>query len=367
MRVGARVVKTGVAIMLAIYSAMFFGISSSSIAGISAISAMKSSVQQSYQNLIEQIQANIIGAILAIIAVETLGNNPIIIGITCIIVVGISLKLKIVNSISTALVTVVAIMETSTSTTNFTVFAFDRFTAVLIGVLSASFVNYFLMPPNYEKKLSRGMINVTEETTKLILMALHKSVSHSGLKEDIYKIKEKMIFVTKIYRLYKEDRVILSIRTQKNEHEKARKIVLFRQMLVTSENAFDTLKAIHRLDYEINQSPEPFQELLKHELTCLMQYHEYALMKLSGKGNNETRSPLHREENILKDKLMKAFLGNHDINDEEKQKTWFHLFQIVSIILEYSENVEHLNTLVDSHQTYHKEYPLKIEQKEEIM
>ncbi|WP_088043505.1 aromatic acid exporter family protein [Bacillus sp. EAC] len=362
MRLGARVLKTGIAITLAIYSAIFFDLSTASIAGISAISAMKSSVNQSYQSLIEQLQANFIGALLAIIAVITLGNNPVIIGFTCIIVIIITLKLKLENTIATALVTVVVIMEVSTSNENFAIFTFDRISAVMIGVLAASFVNIFLMPPNYEKKLSRGMISITEQTNKLMMMALHKTVSHTGLKEDIYQLKEIMRNVTKIYRLYKEDRIIIG--RKKKEHEKSRKIVLFRQMLLTADNAFDTLKALNRLEYEINSSPKEFQEILKNELTCLMQYHEHALMKLIGKVNVEQTSPLHREENILKDKLMKAFLDHHDLNDEEKQRTWLHLFQIVSAILEYSENVEHLNTLVDSHQTYHKEYQLQVEQQE---
>ncbi|MEH6937934.1 aromatic acid exporter family protein [Bacillus sp. JJ664] len=363
MRLGARVIKTGIAIMLAIYSAIFFDITAASIAGISAISAMKSSVNQSYKTLIEQLQANIIGALLAIIALQTLGNNPVIIGFTCIIVIIITLKLKLENTIATALVTVVVIMETSTTNENFAVFTFDRFMAVMVGVFAASFVNIFLMPPNYEKKLSRGMISVTEQTNKLMMMALHKTVSHSGLKEDIYQLKEIMRNVTKIYRLYKEDRIIF-IGRKKKEHEKSRKIVLFRQMLQTADCAFDTLKAFNRLEYEINVSPKEFQELMKNELTCLMQYHEHALMKLIGKVNLEHSAPLHKEEIILKDKLMKAFFDHHDLNDKETQKTWLHLFQIVSAILEYSENVEHLNTLVDSHQTYHKEYQLQVEQQE---
>ncbi|PFH83487.1 aromatic acid exporter family protein [Bacillus sp. AFS088145] len=363
MRLGARVLKTGIAITLAIYSAMFFDLSTASIAGISAISALKSSVNQSYKTLIEQLQANLIGAILAIIAVITLGNNPVIIGFTCILVILITLKLKLENTIATTLVTVVVIMEVSTSTEHFAIFTFDRILAVTIGVLAASFVNIFLMPPNYEKKLSRGMISITEQTNKLMMMALHKTVSHNGLKDEIYSLKEIMRNVTKIYRLYKEDRIIL-VGRKKKEHEKARKIVLFRQMLVTADNAFDTLKALNRLEYEINASPKEFQDLVKNELTCLMQFHEHALMKLIGKVNFDQTAPLHKEENILKDKLTKAFLDHHDLNDEEKQKTWLHLFQVVSAILEYSENVQHLNTLVDSHQTYHKEYQVQVEQVE---
>lgn len=365
MRLGARVIKTGIAITLAIYCAMFFGMGAPSIAGISAISAMKSSVNQSYRTLIEQLQANFIGAILSIIALLTLGNNPIILGFTCIIVIIITLKLKLENTISTALVTVVAIMETTTSNENFAIFAFDRFTAVLVGVLAASFVNILLLPPNYEKKLSRGMISVTEQTNKIMMMTLHKTVGSSGLKEDIYQLKEMMRNVTNFYRLYKEDRIILG--KKKREHEKVRKIVLFRQMLLTADNAFDTLKALNRLEYEINASPKEFQELMKNELTCLMQYHEHALMKLLGKVNVEHPSLIHREEKNLKDELMMAFLDHHDLNDQEKQKTWLHLFQIVSSILEYSENVEHLNTIVNSHQTYHKEYTLRVEQQETTM
>ena len=67
MKLGARIVKTGVAIVLALFIAELLGLPNPVFAGIAAIFAIQPSIYRSYLTIIEQIQGNVIGAVIAII------------------------------------------------------------------------------------------------------------------------------------------------------------------------------------------------------------------------------------------------------------------------------------------------------------
>ncbi len=111
MKLGARILKTGIAITLALFACILLNLPSPVFAGISAIFAVQPSVYRSYLTALEQIQANVIGAVFAIAFATAFGHNPFIIGLTCILVIALTLQLRLENTISIALVTVIAIME----------------------------------------------------------------------------------------------------------------------------------------------------------------------------------------------------------------------------------------------------------------
>lgn len=66
-------------------------------------------------------------------------------------------------------------------------------------------------------------------------------------KDDIDQIKERMIKLDHIYLLYKEERSYL----KKTTYVKSRKLVLFRQAIMTSNRALYLLKKLHKLENEI--------------------------------------------------------------------------------------------------------------------
>src|SRR3954451_23750537 len=151
MKLGARILKTGIAIVLALLIAQLIGLPSPVFAGIAAIFAVQPTIYRSYLSIIEQIQGNTIGAVIATIFVLLFGNNVFIIGLAAILVLGLHLKFKLENAIGLSLVTLVAIMETPGDT--FIEFAIIRFLTVMLGVLAAFIVNLVFIPPKYEQKL----------------------------------------------------------------------------------------------------------------------------------------------------------------------------------------------------------------------
>ena len=150
MKLGARILKTGIAITLALFACTLFHLPSPVFAGISAIFAVQPSVYRSYLTALEQIQANVIGAVFAIGFAFAFGHNPFIIGLTCILVIALALQLRLENTISIALVTVIAIMEYQGA--NFFDFALLRFATIMVGIVAASLVNLMFMPPKIRNK-----------------------------------------------------------------------------------------------------------------------------------------------------------------------------------------------------------------------
>ena len=182
MKLGARILKTGIAIVLALYLAELLNFPAPVLSGIAAIFAIQPTIYRSYQSVLEQIQGNMIGAIVAIIAFVLLfGNDYFIVGLAVMIVITINIKLKMDNTIILSIVTIIAIMEAQTG--EFFEFALIRFLSVLLGILSSFMVNLLFFPPKYETKLYNRITSVTEDTLKWIRISTRHASEQTLLKK----------------------------------------------------------------------------------------------------------------------------------------------------------------------------------------
>ena len=347
MKLGARIFKTGIAITLALVLAEWMNLSAPVFAGIAAVFAIQPSIYRSVVSVIEQIQANLIGAALAIFSVLLFGNDPFIIGLAAIIVIGINIKLKIENTIPVAVVTVIAIMQNPGE--DFITFALLRFSTIMLGIFAAFIVNLVFIPPKHEKKLYYTLVDQTEEILKWIRMNTRKASEFGVLNADIKEIKDGMKKVDQLYMLYKEERNYL----KKNKYGKARKLVIYRQMIVTTNRALDTLQKLHRLENELNHMPEDLQQLIIEELNDLLYFHEQVLLKFIRKTKPHPED-IHGELEFNKISVIDKFIKYNKHQDEGLQKDWYHLFPLISTIVDYSDQMEHLDLLIDRYQTYHK-------------
>ncbi|WP_121664485.1 aromatic acid exporter family protein [Metabacillus litoralis] len=346
MKLGARILKTGIAITLALFLATVLQLPSPAFAGISAIFAIQPTIYRSYLSIIEQVQANVIGAALAIGFGLIFGSHPFVIGLTAIIVIAINLRLKIESTIPVSLVTVIAILESPGE--NFIEIASIRFFTVMLGVLAAFIVNLVFIPPKYETKLYNLVTSNTEDIIKWIRVNLRHASEHTVLKDDIEKFKEQMIKLDQLYLNYKEERNYFKRET----YSKSRKLVLFRQMIVTTNRALDTLKKLHRLENDLHHMPEHFQKVLVKELDHLLYVHEEALLRFIGKTKTIQSTELLEEDKFNKQHLMDAYM---ELQQNQNSTYFFHLLPLVSTIIDYSEQLEHLDTLIYSFHSYHKQ------------
>lgn len=346
MKLGARIVKTGIAIVLSLYLGQILHAPSPVFAAIAAVFAIQPTIYRTYLSIIEEIQGNFIGALVAVLFVLVLGNHFIVIGLAAIVVIIINLKLKIENTIGLSLVTLIAIMESSGG--NFLQFAFTRFSTIMLGILSAFIVNLIFMPPKYEQKLYNAISNTTEEMIRWIRLSSRHAFDHNLLKFDIEQLKESRIKIEQFYLMYKEERSYF----RKYKLEKSRKLVIYRQMINAVKKGLDTLKRLHRYENELLHLPSNFQQCIQAQLDIIIYHHEQIMLKFIGKVPASALEEVH--VNFDKKKLIDFFLDYQKELTDKNDPKLYHTIQMITGIIEYEEQIEHLDRLITSFLSHHE-------------
>ena len=360
MKLGARIFKTGLAIMLSLYLAIWFNLEPPMFAALAAAFAVQPSIYRSVQTILEQIQANIIGAILGVIFVMTFGHDPFVVGLVVILAIAIILKIKLEPStIPLAIVTIIIIMESPVG--NFVEFATGRFMLIIIGVLAAFIVNLLFLPPRYETKLYHKLQKAAEDVNQWTMLFIRHDADHSALKKDVARLEEQMVKIDNLYLLYKEERNYFL----RNKYGKARKVVLYRQMLVTTKKAFSVLKNLERRSEELIQMSEETHKKFEQQLDHLTGYHDRILLRYVGKVHSHRTDELLENINEGKEELMTYFITLREQSCMSHDQ-WLRILPIISQMIEYQEQLEHLDHLVESFFTYHKtENEVKVQEPEE--
>ncbi|WP_077624363.1 FUSC family protein [Sediminibacillus massiliensis] len=351
MKLGARMLKTGLAVAVSLYVATLLGLPSPVFAGIAAVFAIQPSIYRSYQTILEQIQANIIGAIIAILTVLTLGNDPFIIGFSTVLAIGVCMKLNMKEStVLLAIVAVIAIMETTEL--DFTTFALMRFSALTLGILSAFLVNQFFLPPKYETKLFQRIDRSTSDILQWLRVTTRHLSDEPALKGEIDRIQDEIRRIDQTYLLFSEERTYF----KKNHYLKARKLIVFRQLIATTKKAFDVLKAFHSLDEKIESIPKNFQIILVQELDKVIHSHEKLILSSMGRIKKDHKETLRHISEPDIPKLVEALI--HVYREEDEHRLIF--LPLATQLMEYHQHLKHLQRLLKSYQQYHQQEQLKM-------
>lgn len=350
MKLGARIIKTGVAIIFAFYLATWIGLPSPIFAGIAAIFALQPSIYRSYKTIIQQIQGNIIGAFIAVIFGSAFGHSYVVTGFAVIVTLLLMMKLKLESSISLALVTVIVIMEFQQG--DFIEFAIFRFATVMTGVIAAFIINLIFLPPKYEARLFTTIRYLQTDIIKWIRLAVRQASEHTSTKQSLRKLRDQSEKVDGLYKLFKEERGL----TKKSYFIKQRKLVVYRQMLTTMTKSIEVLNRLHLHENELSDLPERFHIMIQERLDFLLMYHEQLLLKYTGKLKAEHTTWIGEEEFLQRNEVMDIFaqhiVQQHSTEDEEEFSS-YHLLHILSRILDYEENLEHLDLLITSFLQHH--------------
>ncbi|SEQ48179.1 FUSC family protein [Piscibacillus halophilus] len=341
MKLGARAFKTGLATAIALYVAIAFGLKAGVFAAaIAAVSSIQPSIYRSVQTIIEQIQANIIGATLAIILVLSVGNEPFLIGFGIIIVIGICMLFKMKEDTTfIAIIAVIAIMESTQMP--FIEQAGIRFSAIFIGIISAFVVNMAFLPPKYETRLFEQINSTTNDILQWIRVTTRHLSDQPALKREIERIQEDIRKLDQTYMLFSEERTY----TRKKGYIRARKLVLFRQLIITTKKAFNVLQNLHRMDYEIEHFNSEVNKKIIEEVDKTLHTHEKLVLMYLGRIRKKEQDPLEKISTPdipnLVDQLMESY-------DEENDRMTF--LPLASNLLEYHNELVHLKKLLVSYQ-----------------
>ncbi|SDW67771.1 aromatic acid exporter family protein [Paenibacillus sp. CF384] len=332
MNIGARVLKTGLAVALAVYLSSLLEFPSPIIAAVASIFTMQPSISRSWQQVIDQLQTNVLGAIVALAAVRLFGHTPIAVGLVCIIVILISIKLRMENTIGLTLVTVVAVMEANQGGW---LFAVERFLMVLTGMGAAFAVNILVIPPRPRKLFT---VQVQEAYTQLSLL-LRMAISNE-MREDVHrKEKEKLQGTLRkldeAYLLFEEERSLFPQRRQ----ARARQLILSKHLIKALHQGVDLLEVVEE-HYFAAAGAEAWAKQFDRQIEELTKYHEQILLKIEGKmkPSAEIEPEEEREARLIKQ------LTDYMREDPDEHK---RLVFVASAMLEYAYHLRRLERVSD--------------------
>jgi uncharacterized membrane protein YgaE (UPF0421/DUF939 family) len=335
---GPRVLKTGLAVVMALYITKWLGLEPPVFAAIAATFTIQPSIYRSWKQVIEQIQANTLGALIAVSSIYLFGNNPIVIGLVMVIVIIISLKLKMEGSISLTLITVLVMM--SSHEFEGILAAGNKFIIVLVGMGSAFLVNLIISPPNYNKNFTEKMDSSFRTMSLLIRTAISNELTEKTFQTQWAQLKKDITKLEELYKILDEEREKIS----KIKPLDIREIVVFKQMLACLQQGMKLLDIIE--DHFFQSRPEEAEtKEFDHHLEELINYHEMILLKYAGK-IKELVEP--DEEGFLEEsgQFLEEIMDETNYEREHKLR----LVIIASSIFDYAFQLERLNDLIDQYQ-----------------
>ena len=337
---GPRVIKTGVAVALALYVAKWLGLEPPVFAAIAATFTIQPSIYRSWKQVLEQFQANTLGALTAIASIYLFGNNPIVIGLVTIIVIIISLKLKMESSLSLTLITVLIMM--SSHEFNGLLTAANKFIIVLVGMGSAFLVNLIISPPNFNKNFTEKMESSFRTMSLLIRTAISNELTEKTFQGQWTQLRKDISKLEELYKILDEERQKIS----KVKPFDIRELVLFKQMLACLHQGLRLLDIVEDHFFqsrpeqqETNEFDDQFEELI--------QYHEMILLKFSGKIRE-----LDSEELLKSNALfLESIIEDRSIERDNRLR----LTIIGSAMYDYAFQLDRLNELIDQYQSRNNE------------
>ncbi|WIV20694.1 aromatic acid exporter family protein [Paenibacillus polygoni] len=333
MSFGARVLKTGIAVTLALYVSMLLGIDQSPVgAAIAAIFAMQPSIYRSWRYFLDQLQSTTLGAIVALVGGMIFSNEPIAVGAACILVISICLKLNMGDTIGLTLVTVVSIMEASGDWN----YALNRFLLTLVGIICASVINVTVSPPKPKIQFVMQIRSVFDRMSLLLRTSISDEIKESVFRDEKNDLEGQIKSLVDKYRLFEEE-------TQKLRRAKfstTRQMVVYKLMLSSLQKGYAVLDAVDR-HYFQSERTEKTDEYFDNHLEKLIKFHEHVLLKFEDK----LKPNDHEGEEIVRTNVefMESAIERIDFDREGMLR----LSIVAAAMYDYGYQLERLNRLAD--------------------
>jgi Predicted membrane protein len=330
--IGARVLKTGMAVALAIYLSGLIGFPSPIIAAVAAIFTIQPSVYRSWQQIAEQFQANIVGAGIALAAGLMFGHTPIAVGLVCIVVITLSIRFKMESVIGLTLVTVVAVMEANSQSWSFAV---ERFLMVLTGMGAAFAVNILIFPPRPRKQFMQQVHQAYDKLSLLLRTAISNEMKEQVYRDEKEKLEEMLRKLDERYAVFEEERALLPGRKQ----ELARQLILSKQMIKALRKGAELLEAVEE-HYFSSPGADKWAAPFDRQIEELSKYHEYILLNAEGKMKSGAHiEPEEERESRLAEQLTDYFKQERD----EGRRLVF----VAAALFEYAWHLRRLDRIID--------------------
>jgi len=333
---GARMLKTGIAVTLALYISIWLNLSSPVMAAVAAIFAMQPSIYRSWRYFLDQLQTNTLGAVLALLAGQVFSNEPIAVGLVCILVIMICLKLKMGDTIGLTLVTVIAVMEASGQWQ----FALTRFSLSLIGIVSAFLINILLFPPKPKQQFIGQIQNTFDRMSLLMRTAISDEIKENVFRDKKRELEDAIKSLSSKYQLFEEEQK----KMKRASFSQTRLLVVYKQMLNALRKGREVLDAVEEHYFQSDREVG-IDRIFDEQLERLIKFHEHILLKFE-----EKLKPNCLEASQLDQENTAFIQGVLSLAIEEPEGR-LRLSIVGATMYDYGYQLERLNRLVEH---YHK-------------
>ncbi|WP_213818944.1 FUSC family protein [Garciella nitratireducens] len=192
MRIGARMIKTALAVVLCMIIDSFLKQGSGFLSATAAIIAMQSTFQDSFSKGKTRILGTFFGALLGYLFALIDPGNILLIGIGIILLIYCFNYLNWDTGIVISCVVFLLIMEEQNNTDIFS-YSINRLIDTTIGIVIALLVNYLVMPPKLLKNLYEECKNLFKDLSKDIdiILSNQATIDLEKYHEKIMELKKK--------------------------------------------------------------------------------------------------------------------------------------------------------------------------------
>lgn len=354
MKIGARIFKTGLAVTIGLLVATLLNLPSNVFAGFAAVFAMQPSIYQSYKITANQLQANFIGIATGIASAYLLGNSPIIVGTSVVIVILLCRFLKFEKSaVSISMIAVISVMETTTM--EIYMFGILRFSSLMLGILAAFIVNLVFVPPKYESKLFQHIEKLTSEILQWLRVTIRHLSDDPSLKQEMNRMVVESRRMDELYSLFSEEQILF----RKNRPKRARKLVIFRKLIRVTHASFDLLKIIQKVDNRVKMIPQDIRSKLIKETDSVIHRHELVMLSFTGK--------IKRQNQELKKESTTSNFIDALLHLYQQDKTEYVIFlPLATKLMTYDQELSDLQSLLRSYERFHSDEKFEIAKKRDL-
>lgn len=323
--------KTGIAVTLALYVSTWLHFTPPVIAAVAAIFAMQPSLYRSWRYFLDQVQTNTLGAVAALLAGKFFSNEPIAIGVVCILVIMLCMKFKMEETIGLTLVTVISVMEASGQWN----FALNRFLLSLIGIVSAFVINIAVLPPKPKAQFHEQVRSVFAQLSLLLRTAISNEIREKVYRDQKKSLQDGISSLAAKYRLLEEEQKKL----KRAKYRQRRELVLDKQMLYTLQKGYEALEAVQEHFFQAERTPETNRSYDRH-LEKIIKFHEHVLLRFEEKlkPGSWDSTPLEETNDRFMEEAASA-------NNEDREGS-LRLMIVAAAIYDYGHQTIRLNRMV---------------------
>ncbi|MBP2645889.1 MAG: hypothetical protein H6Q75_1329 [Firmicutes bacterium] len=330
MKLGARIVKTGIAVTITMSICKYFSLEPAFFGAVSAIVNMQPSIFLTLKMAVNQIVVHVVGVFVGLLLGYLFGGNPVSMGVITILIIAIYIKLRLEAGITMGIIA--ALFVVSGGQDQFITHALARTSVIFVGLGTAMIINIALWPPRYSKQFPVMIRESNEASVRYFCQAITSYVQlenqepelDSKQQESVYRLNRK---VRDLYELLKrEEEVIAS--AQKQHLDVLGKLIAYNESITKkADRIYDLIPG--RVERRIQAgTPE-----ISNEFRVILQMLE-----------NSTNTIMR-----LNQKLRSVLIDGMEVQLEEiKEDYWEQLSQAVEAWQPMVKGTYHFHGLMDA-------------------